>query len=505
MKRKILAVVLAFALVFTCMPLTAFAASAGSTDRVAVSTGVIGTAKDAMTVDFDKTLNILALGDSIAAGYGLNGLRTDEDMLAMHGGFSDLPSGVYSDVMRATIGKLYGNSRVSLSPGPVCVARVQDICTLIDDGSIIGEPGKYEEDWFYSNLVRGYILKGTKELSYNGQGEYPSITKTRQVYKDRIRNADLITITVGGNNFYSYVLASIAFKSIADVIFDNDLSRYFSKTTVDTFNLTKRIALAEARTVDRIKGIRKVLSFGEVVSDEETVEDFAELPPGVELASVEPVSEVADGISISTDDTGLGLDLSSTEAIVEVLFNLIESVIYTAAASRDSYPDLIEMIHNINPEAKIVITGIPMAFCAYKIKISDRLTISLKNVLSPIFALINRSYSRIADRYDFVRYVDISAADLITTDDFAGNVVPIRDITKLLVDNLDVSHPSAAGHSYIAEQILKEVKFDSSQKSIVTFFAKIRNTIERLITFDFPDNRSLLPKILSSLKKLSIF
>lgn len=523
MKKKILSLVVVFAMIFAYMPVLAYAGDSSSSEPLLVS--------------FDKELNYVSLGDSVAAGYGLGAYAEDYAVYdnsvfisnvkqiwdipySLSGGFDYSPEESYPSLVEKAVKEQdrTGKTTVNHAKRAVCIARIQDVCTFIDST-------KYKPDDFFNGLVV-WMLRGTLDSATSGVkapsiekyweladyslvypegvNGFPSLKAINADYSEKVKNADFITISAGGNNFYSYVLftgrqnwyidkegnCSTTYTDGASRAFQWNLSDWYDDRTVRTIKALRTTAVAEAKLVDLAKKYKKN---GETAG--ETDESLAQLKEVIEF---------------------FGADLSTTESSVKSAFNLIERLAYTIGAYKQSVPELLDLIHKKNPDAKIALTAIPVPYCDYSIKISDNLTISLAAIFKPIFGLANRALKKAAEeRSDYVRYIDVPNPDLLTpltssTGEIGGSLVPalpsntltIEGAIALLLGPLEATHPSAEGHQQIATEIMKNFTFENTASDGPASIGDILKSLWKKI---FNGNASAIVKIFDRLKHFNIF
>lgn len=452
MKKKLLAVVLTLAMIVSCMP-------------------VMASAADKINVDYDRTLNYVALGDSMAVGFGMSDVNElnayDRSVMIGMGHASQY---AYSTVLKNTIGK----DQVNLWSGAMLGARADDVINLIDPSENAFGADEYYTKSLIPTLQNCYAdltspLYDPMTMTWKTEDGKPIYTETpitpeevNAVYSKKVKNADFITITAGGNNYFAYLASKItpifmspemAYQMMyADMgmteeefmemvklsesdefIIHEDLTKFYDKRLINALNLAKRTALASARVVDRL--VRN----------------------------------------------------ADMERTTNAFFTFFQSYLYTMASLKESLPRMVSYIHEINPDAKIAITGLPYAFSHFKIDLlaglstsqaegllgrltnSERrgMIIDVSSFAEPIYDYINQSYKDVAtENSSFCRYIDISEAAMITDDPANAEKYPgtvgIMDFMIMALSDMNASHPSVEGHRYIAQQIMKEFSFTNT-------------------------------------------
>jgi len=145
------------------------------------------------------TFNYVSLGASNTNGYGMRGYITEEELaLLLSGqvskddvnvyGYERKPEGAYPDLIR----DYYENSGYDVNINQLAISsmRVEELRILLDDSYM----GDDYSSWRFTGSD-GWFLSA----------EPGGIKALRAAYKDRIKNADLITVDIGWNNFGVYV------------------------------------------------------------------------------------------------------------------------------------------------------------------------------------------------------------------------------------------------------------------------------------------------------------
>lgn len=443
MKRKILALVLVAVMLFSTVP--AFAAS---NYTFAVDSSKVGSAKNPLTVTYDKgTIDYVSLGDSVAYGFGINGFDfnqlfdfTQPNRYAkeIDGSYPQLIKSYLSGVK--TGGLLSKTLNVNYKQRAACVARIEDMCTFIDAKEFPG-------DGYYENMVKGFMLNGCY-----GSG-IPTDRQLNEDFCTAVEDADFITITAGGNNFLGYILFSSMWK-IEGI--DADLSKYYGTAAEIAFDLIKQATIVRAEALDAATILKK---------KEETY----------------------------------------TEQVKEV-FDILEKLLYTMGAFMVSAPELMDIIHEKNPDAVIAFTGMPDAYAEYDIKIGS-IVIDLEKIVKPMFSMVNTVFKNASeDRSDYVRYIDISGVELIKPTEglpknWDGKTIELSTFLDFFKNNLAISHPSELGHKQIADKIMANFTFEASNNK--TF--NVRNIINNVWTKIMSRlGITKITNLLSSISKFSL-
>lgn len=145
------------------------------------------------------TFNYVSLGASNTNGYGMRGYITEEELaLLLSGqvnkndvnvyGYERTPEGAYPDLIRDHYAEIYDN--VTVNQLGISSMRVEELRILLDDSYMGDDYSSWRftgnDGWFKS-------------------AEPGGIDALRVAYKEKITNADLVTVDIGWNNFGVYV------------------------------------------------------------------------------------------------------------------------------------------------------------------------------------------------------------------------------------------------------------------------------------------------------------
>jgi len=684
-KKKILAIVLCFAMVVCCLPTFAFAAS--DQMKVGDNRGTKG------VVDY------VALGDSIAVGFGTGecSMNSYEGIYTINWktGYGRAAEGAYSKQLE----KLYPKTMTSWS-GAMCGLRAEDVLSFINKDEF-GEPNHGGDDYFYNfyeNTLKNCYVDAVASGPMNyftysylpGNIVYsetpPTIKEINKDFTSRIKNSDFVTITAGGNNFFSYlsskiinIFAGTSLYSMGNLdercYYDYmlypvyvyayqagdelDQGVYSNNPTTGICDVNKNEGVTcstldfrndecdgewayvdgdktkEKRTPTKIiynmmmgdgssfdLTTMKAYKFSDYANVHVTVpgttEEYQVGPYGGktekqyiedmqkyynqfypnELNDIDTIKDLnekltelyqreLDNTSKAEEDLTWFYDQSvvnkfnlartvaekaakvagkitgneSLDTTVTAVFDLIKSILYTTASFNEALPELVTYIHKLNPDAKIAITGLPPAFCDYAIKVTDKYTINVADLVMPFYKIINKKMQKIAaDNSDYCVAIDITKAEMISQQNMgaiyeaaqllsngktlSGEMIDklvaagivfgydqsgfvVNDDAKAMINGyasgitklstpdscgnqyrmtvdaltfgtsaltqIPLSHPSEAGHAYIAKQIDNAFDFTIEKKGI------IRTALENLWNAIFKnDGNSFFKKLFGS-------
>lgn len=163
---------------------------------------------------------------------------------------------------------------------------------------------------------------------------------------------------------------------------------------------------------------------------------------------------------------GMNFDLSSPEAIKNLVETAISELWNGFANFTAQYPLLLERIVELNPDADIVIVG---AFnLVNQLTINDELLAPIGSVISVITESMNGLYKKWAKEYG-VRYADISNTETQATENGWSLLGDFKDHT------FTGTHPTQTGYNYIVRQILAELPPEETKSTIKIDLGRFQN------------------------------
>ncbi len=151
--------------------------------------------------DDDGVFNYVSLGASNTNGYGLRGYISDEDISAVLNGeksrddvnaygYQKMPKGSYPDLIRDHLVNEYGEENVTVDQLAISSMRVEELRVLLDS--------TYDGDNYTS-------WRFTGENGWFLSADEGGLEALRSTHREKISNADLITVDIGWNNFGVYI------------------------------------------------------------------------------------------------------------------------------------------------------------------------------------------------------------------------------------------------------------------------------------------------------------
>ncbi len=154
---------------------------------------------------------------------------------------------------------------------------------------------------------------------------------------------------------------------------------------------------------------------------------------------------------------GLNFDLSSTDAIKELVTTAIKEMWFGYNYWLQNYTTLLSKIQELNPDATIVMVG---SFnVVNELTITDEILLPLGNVISVITDLMNTHYRDWEKEYN-VLYADVSNTEVLSAENDWSLLGEFMDNT------FTGTHPSQTGYDYMVRQILAVLPPETVTKGI---------------------------------------
>lgn len=155
---------------------------------------------------------------------------------------------------------------------------------------------------------------------------------------------------------------------------------------------------------------------------------------------------------------GVSLDLSSLDAIAELVSTAIKEIKFGFEYWKANYPVLIERLKELNPDATIVMVGSFNLFT--DLTLLDETVLPIGSLVNVITASMNNCYREWAKKYN-VLYADISNTETLSTEE---NWALLGDF---LDNTFTGTHPGQNGYDYITRQVLQQLPEKTENKNIV--------------------------------------
>ncbi|MCR5485795.1 MAG: SGNH/GDSL hydrolase family protein, partial [Clostridiales bacterium] len=154
---------------------------------------------------------------------------------------------------------------------------------------------------------------------------------------------------------------------------------------------------------------------------------------------------------------GMKFDLSSTDAIKNLLQTAITEMAFGYKYWEEHYTMLLEKIMELNPDATIVMVG---SFnVVNQLTITDDMIFPLGNLFSAITDGMNRHYRQWEKKYGVI-YCDIANTETLAAENDWSLLGDFKDNT------FTGTHPSQKGYDYIVRQILSVLPEENTSKNL---------------------------------------
>lgn len=278
--------------------------------------------------------------------------------------------------------------------------RVEDIRYILDE--------TYAADEYT-------LTKTLAELEEFGGG----LENYRKTFKEEIEKADLVTIGMGSNNFTTFVTAQVGRILAGEETYEMDWSKYVTAAGVPYVEK----ALAEVRAKLAEEGLDITI---------DTASD--------------------DMLSFAVKEF-LGSDLKLN--VADALTKVIECYAYGYAGFAFNYTEVLNKIHEINPEALVAVVGSYNPLDGFSIDLLGQGTVSLGDYLDKLMTLVDFHYTAYGMLTPNTLYVTVPETETYFDAKFAGvETVSIVELLSNMFSNFgEAMHANANGHEYIKERI----------------------------------------------------
>ena len=162
---------------------------------------------------------------------------------------------------------------------------------------------------------------------------------------------------------------------------------------------------------------------------------------------------------------GLQFDLSSVDAIKNLLQTAISEMKFGYDYWKAHYPMLLERIMELNPDATIVMVG---SFnVVNQLTITDDTLAPIGSIISAITESMNKMYRKWEKEYG-VLYADVSSTETLAAENDWSMLGDFKDNT------FTGTHPSQKGYDYITRQILSLLPPEDADKNIVVHLGRFQ-------------------------------
>ena len=291
--------------------------------------------------------------------------------------------------------------------GEEAQSRYKQLCMgglRADDLRWILDPS-FAADAYSTNYVLGNLS------SYAGA---TTVEQAREIFVSELQKADLISLSIGGGNITTYVGQQInnVLSTGNRPLYTNDWSRYLTA-----------------------EGEAKVLGIIENVA-------------GLAIQK----------LGLPVDGEGYA-EFMGKRVHVETLIKVtVESVIYGYFGFSVNLPEVVELVQEINPTAKLLVLGYFNPVDEMTVTLGEgegAIVLPVGQFVSQFVKLTNTQTSLLSLMNDSVTYVDVKDASCFFDKTVQeGGDVTIMDYMGAVFQNSHLTHADLDGHAYIKNQML---------------------------------------------------
>ena len=291
--------------------------------------------------------------------------------------------------------------------GEEAQSRYKQLCMgglRADDLRWILDPS-FAADAYSTNYVLGNLS------SYAGA---TTVEQAREIFVSELQKADLISLSIGGGNITTYVGQQInnVLSTGNRPLYTNDWSRYLTA-----------------------EGEPKVLGIIENVA-------------GLAIQK----------LGLPVDGEGYA-EFMGKRVHVETLIKVtVESVIYGYFGFSVNLPEVVELVQEINPTAKLLVLGYFNPVDEMTVTLGEgegAIVLPVGQFVSQFVKLTNTQTSLLSLMNDSVTYVDVKDASCFFDKTVQeGGDVTIMDYMGAVFQNSHLTHADLDGHAYIKNQML---------------------------------------------------
>jgi len=352
---------------------------------------------------------------------------------------------------------------------------------LIGGALAMDENDRDGGDHVYNYAINGMRVEELLMLvdeSYNGDAYTADrfgtdyIESLRAEYKQNIANADLITINAGINNLTTYPMTQTLLAYNGETPYEMDWGRFIGESRADKIEAGKDVVM------DLLLGI--VDSAENRVPKLDDISAYERCERALKTASTAVESMLYGLVSyvFTLDDAVEKIAEASPNATIALVgfYNPLEGTHFTVDRTvtvRGKTVDLSQYPINVSAMGDLVLNQANRFLAHYVGNIRTDGTAA-----DPGSRLLNVD---ISDTHLFVTDDDTVSKDLSTLVDYKDFTLRGHTITIKVPEYLlraakttgDALHPNAAGHEYIADQILTALDFDIYADVIVDNYTKV--------------------------------
>ena len=301
---------LALCMILSCIPVSAFAANESRTSGI-------------QDVNNDGKISYVSFGESVTNGYGMESYRYEDGTNVY--GFLREPESCYPVLIRDYLENQ--GYTVDLKQMAISAYRMDELHWLLCD---CYEPDEYHNsryDGWNSSLVRRMLTQedGRAYLSeyINQYGSDAAVINNADAvisaeYRKAVKNADLITIDMGTNNFGTFLTSTIQYiLGLSDVPVTVDFRTYVDEKTAASLDAMMEQLAADMSGDSSGQAYTLILTLGRCLlygylgfthHYDASLDAIYEINPNAQVIVVDMYTMIS-GVDLVGDALGDGLDL----------------------------------------------------------------------------------------------------------------------------------------------------------------------------------------------------
>ncbi len=337
------------------LPLTALAAD--STPKPGVS-GV-------SDVNGDGIITYVSFGDSVTNGYGMEGYRFDDGTNVF--GFRREPAASYPALIRNYLTEK--GFKVDLEQMAISGFRMDELHWMLCDDYVADS---YHDDFFatWNRTVVNRLMSKDADFKAQHSSAYDgSVASANKIimteYRNAVKNADLITIDLGTNNFGTFVTNTIQeILGLKKLDYKVDFSQYVDEKTAASLDamlgqmVAGMLGASEGKSYDLAMTLARCLMYGYLGFTEHfdgAIEAIYEINPKAKVVVIDCYTMIT-GVELAGGALGENIDLDALYDMFIDLANFYSRELSPYAnvvthATLDSAPELFIDYYKDYPDA----------------------------------------------------------------------------------------------------------------------------------------------------------
>lgn len=296
----------------------------------------------------DVPIRLLCIGDSTSNGYFLEGYTDNNQGIGSESGTNCYPQKLYRDLC-----DIYGEENVIFSQYCMNSTRWNELRMLLEESFNKKENPCYVDSFDrMDSYVSSFNDARNTGVDYLGDPVLLSTSDWYHVFADSVKNADIITIDLGMNNFGTYVcqrlMANLGMQTaIGSGNYPENLQDIAEQlNSVYGSGTTTRIRAMEGSILEAMNSAYNDAAKVALNDANATITDF--------LTSIDKLGAADARAAMSNFAAGM----AEQNPMGWMLFDVVETVTYSFGCVLLNYDKSMEYIYEANPDAMVIIDGL---------------------------------------------------------------------------------------------------------------------------------------------------